>query len=83
MRFIGINGEEACEEAVSYSTEWLPNELPFKATYSDGATLTGTDFFYDKNTIARQIKFDPSNNNSSFILAGYYAGKDISVTNDI
>ena len=31
MRFIGINGEEACEEAVSYSTEWLPNELPFKA----------------------------------------------------
>ena len=83
MRFIGINGEEACEEAVSYSTEWLPNELPFKATYSDGTTLTGTDFFYDKNTIARQIKFDPSNNNSSFILAGYYAGKDISVTNDI
>lgn len=30
MRFIGINGEEACEEAVSYSTEWLPNELPLK-----------------------------------------------------
>lgn len=83
MRFIGINGEETCEEAVSYSTEWLPNELPFKASYSDQTTLTGTDFFYDKNTIARQIKFNPANTNSSFVLGGYYTSKETSVTGDI
>jgi hypothetical protein len=40
---------------ISVNTEWLPYALPFNAEYADGMRLSGYDFLYDENTVARVI----------------------------
>jgi len=52
---------------VSVNYEWLPYALPFNATYSDGTKLSGYDFFYDENTIARVLNFIQG---GKYILSG-------------
>lgn len=59
-------------EAVEYSTEWYPHCLKFRSKYSDNSTLSGTDFFYDINTIVRTIHFE--NNKKEFMFSGNYNG---------
>ena len=50
------NGRDTIQ-CVSLNTEWLPYALPFNVTYADGLSLSGYDFLYDENTIARVINF--------------------------
>ncbi len=49
---------------------WTPYSLPFKALYSDNVTLSGHDFFYDENTLIRQLK---SSIGSGYQIAGAIA----------
>ena len=79
IRFLGAATSLPGAEASDYTTEWLPNELPFKAQYADGTRLSGTDYFYDKNTLIRKIKFDKKRNNNSFIIGGSYSGSNVSI----
>ena len=70
-------------EASSYHTAWMPNELPFDAVYSDGSSLTGTDFFYDVNTLVRRVRLTDAGNGNKFLLAGAYDGQSVSFENQI
>lgn len=73
VKVIAVTGTPACKEATSYSTAWQPNELPFAASYPDNVNLTGTDFFFDKNTVVRKINFNTNyTGNPNFLLVGKY-----------
>lgn len=75
--------EEAAKESSAYSTAWMPNELPFEAQYDDGSSLSGTDFFYDINTIVRRVKLSGSANGHQFLLAGAYSGQNVTFENNV
>jgi hypothetical protein len=52
---------------LSVNSEWLPYALPFNAEYADGTQLSGYDFLYDENSIARTLNF---NQKGKFIISG-------------
>lgn len=60
------NGSDTIR-CLSVNTEWLPYALPFNATYSDGTKLSGYDFLYDENTIARVLNFTQK---EKFVVSG-------------
>ena len=45
-------------EAASYSTSWAPHMLGFSAEYNNGLKVEGKDYFYDANTLIREITYD-------------------------
>lgn len=55
-----------------YETQWMPHELPFSADYSGDVKLNGYDFFFDKNTLVRIIRF--SGPDTEFYLSGSIHG---------
>ena len=71
------------QEAAIYHTAWMPNELPFDATYNDGSSLTGTDFFYDLNTLVRRVRLTDVENGGKFLLAGAYDGQSVTFENQV
>jgi len=73
----------AAREATTYHTSWMPNELPFDAVYNDGSSLTGTDFFYDVNTLVRRVRMTDSGNGNKFLLAGAYDGQSVTFGNQV
>jgi hypothetical protein len=60
------------EEAVSFSTEWLPYSLPFQAQYADNENLNGYDFFYDENTVVRVVNI--SDKKGKYVISGLFDG---------
>lgn len=49
----------ATTSAGSASTTWYPYKIGFAATYNaPAATVSGSDFFTDKNTVIRQLRVD-------------------------
>lgn len=75
IRIAGSSGTPSLVKAAAYSTAWTPHDLPFTATYTDSATLSGYDYFYDEHTLVRNISFDNvTANNGQYVLAGSYAG---------
>lgn len=73
IRIMGVN--TVLEGATSYDTAWLPYELPFSATYDNGTTISGCDYFYDVNTLTRTIGFRLADaSDSQWTLSGHYNG---------
>lgn len=70
IRIIGVT--PALGAAGSTSAEWYPHELPFTASYDDGSTATGTDFFINVNSVARTVSF--AGPTQRWSLTGVYAG---------
>jgi hypothetical protein len=60
------------EEAVSFSTEWLPYSLPFQAQYADNTSLNGYDFFYDENTVVRVVNIQDKK--GKYVISGLFNG---------
>ena len=71
------------KEASEYSTAWMPNELPFEASYEDGSSIKGTDYFYDIHTIVRKIEWTNVGNSKKFLLVGEHHGLNISFENNV
>ncbi len=67
-----VNNQQAV--ASDFATEWLPYQLPFSATYSDGSGYVGEDFFYNLYTLVRRIRFDNQGKDSKYYLAGKFQG---------
>ncbi len=62
------DGENAVE-AEAYSTSWRADRLDFSANYGEHI-YSGFDYFYDENTIVRNIE----TNNGTLWIAGPYSG---------
>lgn len=74
---IQLGDDFSVKEASAYTTAWMPNELPFEASYEDGSSIEGTDFFYDLHTLVRKIRWDKKGATSKFLLSGAYHGENI------
>ncbi|MFT3902658.1 MAG: hypothetical protein QM727_05770 [Niabella sp.] len=59
------------QQASSYETSWAPHELGFSASYADGVKLTGTDFFFDENTVLRTLESVATGN---YVIGGRIRG---------
>lgn len=60
-------GKQKYKNAKNYQTEWRPDRLTFTADYEKGTNVTGTDFFYNENTIIRDLVITGESN---FIVYG-------------
>jgi hypothetical protein len=64
--------DEKASLATTYTTAWAPHALSFEGQYACGASVKGTEFFYDEQTVVRMLTF--SGNDSDFYLAGRFDG---------
>ena len=48
-------------EAKEYNTSWAPHMLGFEGTYNSGMKVSGKDYFYDTNTVIREVTFEGEN----------------------
>ena len=80
FELVTAEGDPIFVAARSYTTAWTPHALPFRAFYGDGASLSGSDYFYDGQTLVRRIAFDTVGlgTNPFFVVAGPTCGRSFS-----
>ena len=80
FELVTATGEPIFSTARTYSTAWAPHALPFRAFYPDGSSLSGSDYFYDNQTIIRRVAFDTVGlgSNPYFVVVGLNCGRSFS-----
>lgn len=72
-----LSVEKALETANTESIDstWTPHRTTFEGAYSDTTQVGGRDFFFDRNTVCRELEWEAvSDSESSAVLAGSIPG---------
>ena len=69
LMILSGDGSTKDMEAKSFNTSWEPHMLGFSAEYENGLKINGRDYFYDTDTIIRDITYE---GNKPPIVGGLY-----------